>query len=308
MLHSWIVKALVQKLVSFLPFKHQINFFFQKRITRGVELTDLYFTDRLIHIRNHVKYYQEITGKSIPEKTLELGTGWYPVIPIYLFLRGVNSIYSIDIANHIRKNYTRRTIKKFLLELDGNKIFAEKECFISERIAQLRSVCSNTSISEQEMLTSLGISASVGDVKNDSFDDEFFDLIHSNNTFEHINPDELKQILVAFERMLKKGGVMSHFIDMTDHFAHFDRSITIYNFLRFSQKEWSCIDNSIQPQNRLRVTDYVNIYNDLCINNRIEELRPGNPEEVKSLHLNELYSNYPVERLAVSHCQLISSK
>ncbi len=63
-------------------------------------------------------------------------------------------------------------------------------------------------------------------IKSDSVD-----FICSNNTFEHIPADILSAILREFKRVIKPGGLMSHFIDMSDHFAHFDSRITIYNFL-----------------------------------------------------------------------------
>ena len=308
MQHSWITKALVQKLISYLPFKHRINFFFQKHITHGVELTDAYFADRLIHARNHLKYFSEKTGSSIPSKTLEMGTGWYPVIPIYLFLRGVNTIYSIDISNHIKRSYTKLTIKKFLDELENGRLLADSELFLPERIQQIKKVLNEKSSSELQLLQSLGIVIKIKDARKNAFSDEIFDLIHSNNTFEHIDPVELKQILIEFNRMLKRGGVMSHFIDMTDHFAHFDRSITVYNFLKFSTSKWKLIDNSIQPQNRLRVKDYEVLYKDLGFEYLITEARNGNLAELESVKLDANYIKYSHNDLAMSHCQFVSVK
>ncbi len=87
---KWILKAIVQKTISFLPFKHQINFLFQKYVTKGVYLSDEYFEDRLIHAANHLKGSKKLSGNTVPDKTLELGTGWYPVVPIVFYLCGSN--------------------------------------------------------------------------------------------------------------------------------------------------------------------------------------------------------------------------
>lgn len=65
---KWILKAIVQKTISFLPFKHRINYFFQKHITKGVNLGDEYFYDRLEHARQHLQNYFEFSrggGNSI---------------------------------------------------------------------------------------------------------------------------------------------------------------------------------------------------------------------------------------------------
>jgi len=99
---------------------------------------------------------------------------------------------------------------------------------------------------------------------------------------------------------------MSHFIDMTDHFAHFDKSINMYNFLQFTDNQWKWIDNSIQPQSRLRIYDYKQIYSDLSIPISDESFREGNLDELKSIHLADKFANKPLEDIATSHCHIIS--
>jgi len=119
---KWILKAIVQKTISFLPFKHQINLLFQKYVTKGVYLSDEYFEDRLIHAANHLKAYKNLSGNLIPERTLELGTGWYPVVPFMLYLCGSKEIHSIDIASLTNKERLITTLRKFELYFnDPNK-------------------------------------------------------------------------------------------------------------------------------------------------------------------------------------------
>jgi ubiquinone/menaquinone biosynthesis C-methylase UbiE len=132
------------------------------------------------------------------------------------------------------------------------------------------------------------------------------DLVTSNNTFEHIYEEVLTGILKEFKRIVGPGGVMSHFIDMSDHFAHFDKSITIYNFLKFSDSEWKLIDNSIQPQNRLRINDYRKIYEELGIPITLEKNRESNIRDLESLRLDAKFEKIPIEDLAVSHSYLVS--
>jgi regulatory protein YycI of two-component signal transduction system YycFG len=95
---KWKQKAIVQKIISYLPWSHQINYIFQKYVTKGVYLSEEYFLDRLGHAREHIKGYQKYAGKTIPNTTLEIGTGWYPIVPISFFLAGSDEIYSVDIS------------------------------------------------------------------------------------------------------------------------------------------------------------------------------------------------------------------
>ena len=130
---------------------------------------------------------------------------------------------------------------------------------------------------------------------------------HSNNTFEHIYPKILKDILLEFKRILHPKGHMSHFVDMSDHFAHADKSISIYNFLTFSKHTWEFwIDNSVQPQNRYRFDQYTAMYNELNINITESDVRPGDVNIIKSLKISKEFSIFTPESLAISHCYLFT--
>ena len=93
---------------------------------------------------------------------------------------------------------------------------------------------------------------------------------------------------------------------MTDHFAHFDKSINIYNFLQFSDKQWKWIDNSIQPQSRIRIYDYKHMYSDLSIPISDESFREGNINELKTIPLSDKFANRPLEEIAKTHCHFVS--
>ena len=99
---------------------------------------------------------------------------------------------------------------------------------------------------------------------------------------------------------------MSHFIDMSDHFAHFDSRITIYNFLKYSQKEWDFIDNTIQPQNRMRFRDYKVMYLESGLPVSDEITRDGDSEALNLVKVHPEFSDYDPIELAVSHAYIIS--
>jgi hypothetical protein len=58
------------------------------------------------------------------------------------------------------------------------------------------------------------------------------------STLEHIPPDDLAAILRERHRLIRHGGGMSMLIDYSDHWSHFDHSITEYNFLQFTESRW----------------------------------------------------------------------
>jgi hypothetical protein len=303
----WILKAVVQKFISFLPYSSKINFFFQKYVTKGVYLSDFYFYDRLFHGKNHILGYKKFFDNQVPYVCLEIGTGWYPTVPIAFFLIGAKKIYSLDISFLTSKERLKVTIEKFLESNEKGKL----EDYITakpERINILKELIQNyEKYNLEELLHSLNIEYLIGDARNIMLEENSIDLITSNNTFEHIYPEILIPILKEFRRILKNdSGLMSHFIDMTDHFAHLDKTISVYNFLKFSNFAWRIIDNSVQPQNRLRINDFKTIYNGLNIPIDEETIDEGDLEVLKNIQINNLYNNEKLSDLAVTHCHFYS--
>src|ERR1051326_1606552 len=241
---KWIAKAVVQKGISFLPFSHHINFFFQKHVTKGVFLSDEYFQDRLIHCANHYKYFRKYNStKNFSH--LEIGTGWYPVVPAGMFLYGAGSITTVDLTRLSNPEFTHATLKKFLEYYKNGKLQKFLPGISEERLKIVLEEAENPSRDFFDLLEKHNIVYLVMDARKLFLPDASIDLITSNNTFEHIYPEILEGILQKLKALCKSGGVMSHAIDLSDHFAHMDNSITIYNFLKFSDTAWKWIDNSV---------------------------------------------------------------
>ena len=303
----WIAKAVIQKSISFLPYKHRINYLFQKYVTKGVLLTDALMDDKLTHCSNHLKYYSKYGNKPANFTSLEIGTGWYPIVPIGLFLAGAGEIYTIDISSLLKTTAIHQTITKLLQYYDLGKLQTYLPVIKVERLEVLKAALLLHNAPES-ILETMNIKTTVGDARKMPFADGKMDLINSNNTFEHIPAGILADILVEFKRVLNPNGVMSHQIDMSDHFAHLDKSITIYNYLQYTDAQWNRIDNSIQPQNRLRIADYRKLHQQAGFKILEEINRPGSVEDLKRVKLADQYKPYSESDLAVSHTLMVSKK
>ncbi len=306
MLRKWVLKAIIQKGISFLPYKHRINFLFQKYITRGVQLTDGYLEDKLEHFKNHALFYEKHNGRIADIEVLELGTGWYPIIPVCFYLAGAKSVWTVDIADLLNEEGLKQALEKMLDYEAIGKLKQYYPRFQSERLRQLKLLVDARDFNFSKFEEVTGIKYWIGDARKLSLEDHSKDFIVSNNTFEHVYESVLMEILKEFDRVLKPGGIMSHFVDMSDHFAHLDSTITIYNFLRFTSRQWQWIDNSIQPQNRLRVDDYRQLYQSLGIPIIEEKNRPGDAEKLQNIKLAYPYDQKNTADLAVSHTYLVS--
>jgi len=308
MIAKWKAKAIVQKSISYLPKKEKINFLFQKYVTKGVYLTDDYFTYKITHARDHLNYFRKCSDKDFKQSTfLELGTGWYPIIPIAMYLSDFEDIVSIDIQTWMNKESQITTIEQFVTWRADAKLAVFLPVINEAKWNVLLDILKNKDqLTKEDINKKIHLKSYIQDARKTDFEKESFDFICSNNTFEHIPKNILIPILSEFKRLIKPQGVMSHFIDMSDHFAHFDKTINIYNFLRFSQNKWDWIDNSIQPQNRMRFKDYKAIYHHLDIPITEESCRKGDLDKLKEIPLAPMYQDYTPKELAISHGYLVS--
>ncbi len=303
---KWVVKAVVQKGISIFPNREKVNYFFQKHVTKGAILNDDYFELKLVHAKDHIQYFEKYKGDELQSKNvLELGTGWFPIIPISLFLTGFDRIVSVDTQKWLSKQKIMDALLRFRTWKENGKLKSYLQ-IDPDRWEVIKHIIDTDHLSLDDICKKMNFSFLIEDARNLPFEQRSFDLICSNNTFEHIPESILKDILKEFKRLVKNDGVMSHFIDLSDHFAHFDKSINIYNFLRFSPTEWKWIDNSIQPQNRLRFCDYEKMYIQLGIEYTKEQVRPGSLEELEAIKIHKDFEGYTKSELAVSHGYFIS--
>jgi hypothetical protein len=304
---KWILKAIVQKLISFLPYRERINHLFQKHITKGIVLDDTHLKYKLEHARDHIRFLRQYGTKSNALNILELGTGWYPIIPICYWLEGLGTVTSVDLSAWMTPE-TQMTAVKRLLDWKDEGRLDDYVQGSPDKWVKLRAIAKGEMpMSKTEDFNALiGLTTWVGDARHLPLDDSTVDFISSNNTFEHIFPEVLHGILVEFQRVLKEDGLMSHFIDMSDHFAHFDTSITHYNFLQFSGDQWQRIDNKIQPQNRWRWKQYRTLYDELGLRILHEEIRAGDLEALAKVKVHTEWSAYSPEELAITHGYLVS--
>lgn len=299
----WIAKAIIQKTISFLPLKHQINFLFQKYVTKGVNLSDYLFEDKLTHLQNHISYFLKYSkGETSKFTALELGTGWYPIVPVGLYLAGADKIYTLDISSLLNEERILQTVERFIQ-------YSEKDLgfkFLPERLEKLKEIVQQKNYSVAELLAAMNIVSLIVDARKINLPDAGIDLINSNNTFEHIYPEILIDILKEFKRLAKPGAVMSHFIDMSDHFAHLDKSISVYNYLKFSEQQWNLIDNSIQPQNRMRLYEHEELYTKAGLPVTEKVIVGKGNDSIKNIDLDIRFKKYPIAETAITHASIIS--
>ncbi len=303
---KWILKLLAQKIISYLPYSLKINYLMQKKLTGGAVLNDVYMGYKIKHAADHIQYSEKYGVPGFNGHVImELGTGWYPIIPLAFFLQNAKQVITTDLYAWMDARKVLKTIDLFVRWNDEGKLAKFIPNINKDRLQILKDIQDSGSTDLSFLLDKLNITYLTGNNAVAQIPKKTVDLICSNNTLEHISPQSLENLLQEFGRILKEQGLMSHFIDMTDHFSHFDNSISHFNFLKFEEWQWKLMDNAIQPQNRMRSHQYLNLFNEYNFITLDIEKIAGNKLELAQIKLAKPYIEMNADDLEVVHLHVI---
>jgi SAM-dependent methyltransferase len=255
---SWILKACVQRVVGALPASHYWNELLQQHISRSLNLTDDNFNNRLDACRTHLEHFKS-HAKPIRDNihVIELGTGWFPIVPIALWLCGADKVQTYDIVQHLTSARLTATLQKFVETFHNGTLMDHLPGTDVGRAKELASLAEKAlRVAPGELLQRIGIEYIVQNFARNDISTQSIDLVISYAVLEYPRSDLIMETLKEFRRIIRPGGVMSHWIDFRDEYAYFDNKISPYNFLRFSHQSWRLINNPLIPLNRLRISDF----------------------------------------------------
>lgn len=258
---NWKLKARLQNLIGILPSSlgYHLYYYAQRhfgglrsvnpirRLKAGVGIMD--------RIRQH--------NQAIESQTfLEIGTGRSVNLPIALWLCGASRVITVDLNPYLKPELVSEDIsfmrdnQQKVKDVFGS--YSHQPIF-QERFERLLTHARN--MSTRRLLSALNIECMApADATMLALESHSVDYHVSYTVFEHIPPEILHGILLEGQRILRKGGLFVHCIDMSDHFSHSDTSISAINFLRFNESEWNRYSgNRYMYHNRLRVDDYVHL-------------------------------------------------
>src|SRR5437879_9381556 len=110
----WLIKAALHRAISWLPASHHWNALFQQYVSRSLDLSRPRFEHRLDCCRLHLDHFLEVRPNCVRDfKVAEVGTGWFPVVPVGLFLCGAGEIWTFDIASLVRPSRLRQVLAGF---------------------------------------------------------------------------------------------------------------------------------------------------------------------------------------------------
>jgi hypothetical protein len=176
---------------------------------------------------------------SINNRTiLEIGSGWMPLMPYQFKVEGdCKRVYTYDINDHYQNKYIDE-LNAHYRKLGKLNFDVSKEGLHLPDFIQYHP---HANVITADLPESV-------------------DLIFSRFVLEHVTPADLKAMHERFRAQYGKNVYIIHLISPSDHRAFSDASLSHYDFLRYSQKEWNRIQTKFDYHNRLRLPQYVEIF------------------------------------------------
>jgi SAM-dependent methyltransferase len=193
------------------------------------------------------------------DQLLEIGTGWLHWESVV-----IRSFYNVKITLFdVRDCRQLQVLKRYSAEFAG--LVCEEmdttpmQC---EHVRNMLGVISSAS-SFDDLYHLLGFHYVIQPSGTlDCFQDESFAAIFSYSVLEHVKKDILSEYIQDFGRLLKPGGYSIHTIDMGDHLSYYDRSVSVKNYLRFSDAAWKrWFENEVQYFNRVQRSEWLRLFN-----------------------------------------------
>lgn len=249
----WRIKALTQKILSAVPGGVVLN----SRLQTAFGSLQSFDSEMAAKVHEWTGCMKSLTGAGISirgARILEIGAGWYPVLPICFVLAGAESVVTVDVVPHLTQAGMYRLLRALRVHIHS---IAETSGLIPGIIRdRLESMVDQPNLAE--ILRSSRIEyRAPEDARSIGLESHSIDIVYSNSVLEHIPRKVLGEVMRESLRLLKPGGIVMHNVACNDHYAHFDKSISYVNFLRFSEARWQFWNNSLQFQNRLRASEFL---------------------------------------------------
>ncbi len=294
-------KCLIQNIFSVLPKGEILNYIFQKKITKTLPPNNDVFFEKVETAYCHYNNFKNHNKLMYTHgKYYEFGAGWTLTIPLSMTFLGFE-VYCIDIRKLIIPDLINDSLNKF--HINKNKLPFKFEKYVNP----LNNNEILKALSEQYKLNYIAPK----DARKTGFKENSFDFISSSATLEHIPKNDILSILRECYRILSPGGVLSMTIDYKDHWAYFDKEISVYNFLKYSDKQWEKYNPSLHYQNRLRHSEYLEIISqtDFKVIKVVPEL-PDDREkqELSTLSLFDKYKRFDKDDLAIKGSEIVLIK
>jgi hypothetical protein len=250
---NWRVKGVIQNVLSAIPQGTRINDMLQRTLG-GLRNFDRQVAAKVSDWSIFMDHLAALSIRVEGLRLAEIGTGWFPTLPLCFSLAGAAACETFDLHRHLNQRLTAKLVGALRSQLPVVAAAASRP--IGDVTREYEQLARFTSL--PEILAHAGIRYHApADATRTCLPDQSVDVIFSNSVLEHVPADAIRAMLRESKRILRKGGVTIHCVNCGDHYAYFDRNITPINYLTYSESHWRRWNNQLQYQNRLRPSDFV---------------------------------------------------
>lgn len=255
-----------------------------KRLPRKITPVDKTASDFLLHINTFKKYFGSLDNTTY----FEFGAGWDIYSNIVMYCYGIEKQIVVDIKPLIKPELVNLVIEQLKTGILPNSDYKPTKL-----------LSDNNYLEELKQFYGIDYCGN-SDARKTELPDCSIDLIATTNTLEHIPYLTIKSILQECYRLCHKRSVLSMKIDYSDHYCHTDKKITPYNFLKYNKYLWSYLNPGIHYQNRLRHSDYKQLFEEsgFKIVNESSYTPTIGLEQLNSIKMDRAFSSYDREDLA----------
>jgi SAM-dependent methyltransferase len=300
---NWKYKALLHLAFSNMPLGEHLIYFSQRYVTRSLPTTDASFVSVVSYAKESIDALQRYYYRPLSEATFyEYGAGWDMVVPLAFYSFGVERQILVDIRKLLRIDLVNDTIEKFQRigfdfpfprkpgrYIDGGR---------SDVVALLKEY--------------YGIDYRAPyDARHTGLEARSIDCITSRGALQHIPLQDIRAIMRECHRLLRDDGLMSSLVEYLDHYSFFDKGISGYNFLQYSDTAWRFFSPTLHYQNRLRHRDYLDLFREAGFEIVEERLKEGTEADLKAIEqlpLAKRFRKYSLPELAVRSALIVVRK
>jgi hypothetical protein len=293
---NWRVKGLIQGTLSYLPAGEAVNDWLQLKM--GM-LRDFDGNVEGKVIRDWavlLSHMHELGVSPEGKEYLEVGTGWYPTLPVCFFLAGARSCRTYDIKRHISEELTFKMLCSLERHLPAVAAAARRPLEeIRSEYQGLRSCGSLEQLLKRARIEYIA----PGDATSTALPARSVDVVFSSNVLEHVPRATILRLLEEGRRVLRPGGLAIHSANCGDHFAYFDSKITPINYLSYSDRDWRFWNNDLLYQNRMRPSDFIELAREAQLDVVLYKFRerPDLLPALRTMQLAPEFRDYPAEQL-----------
>ena len=303
---NWRVKGIVQKVLSWVPGGTRMNDMLQRTVG-GLRNFEKGVADKVEDWEIFVDHLATLGLSVRGLKLFEIGTGWFPTLPICFMLAGAAACTTFDLNPHLNEKLTRKMLVALRSQLP--RIANKGRRSLEEVTADYERIAAAGSLSE--ILSAAGIDyRAPADATKTPLPPDSVDVIFSNSVLEHVPPEVIAGMMRESRRVLREGGYTIHCVNCGDHYAYFDRKISPINYLAYPKDRWRFWDNELLYQNRLRPQDFRELAERENLEVVLEVYRPRAElmALMKTMAIADEFKRYPPEQLCSTSVAFAAKK